>query len=87
MYRGKYKMDFNFSVFYDFQSHHHLRLLLLHVNNIQLQRRSNNFHENEKGFGITTRTNASKNNYKVYITERYSVSLKPLKMPHHFFLP
>ena len=37
------KIDFNFCL-YDFQSHHPLRLLLLRVNYIQLQRGSNNFH-------------------------------------------
>ena len=40
--RGKPKKIF---CLYDFQSNYLLRLLLLHVNYIQLQSKSNNFHE------------------------------------------
>ena len=49
-YRGESKYRPQFSCLYDFQSHHPLRLLLLHVKYIQLQRESNNLH----GFTIKT---------------------------------
>ena len=44
------KINLNFSVSPEFQSHHTLCLLLLRVNYIQLQRKSNNF------YGLTIKT-------------------------------
>ena len=45
---GDLNIDFSLSdlylYLYGFQSHHPLCLLLLHINYIKLQRRSNNFH-------------------------------------------
>ena len=49
-YRGISKNRHQFFNLSDFQSHHPLRLLLLHVNYIQLQTKSNNFH------GLTVKT-------------------------------
>ena len=43
-YRGKSKNRLKFLCLPEFQSHHTLRLLLLRINYIQLQRKSNNFH-------------------------------------------
>ena len=50
-YLSETKNRLQFPCLSEFQSHHHtLCLLLLHVNNIQLQQRSNNFH------GLTIKT-------------------------------
>ena len=78
-YRGESKNRLQFLCLYDFWSHHPLRLLLLHVNYIKLQRGSINFYgltiKNEKDFGIATRTNASKNNHDVCSLTRLSRAL------------
>ena len=50
MYHGKSKNRLEFLCLPEFQSHYILRLLLLRVNYIQLQRKSNNFH------GLTIKT-------------------------------
>ena len=44
-YRGESKNRHKFLFLPEFQSHHTLRLLLWRINYIQLQRKSNNFHE------------------------------------------
>ena len=49
-YLSETKNRLQFPCLSEFQSHHHTLCLLLHVNNIQLQRRSNNFH------GLTIKT-------------------------------
>ena len=49
-YCGKSKIRLKFLCLPEFQSYHTLRLLLLRVNYIQLQRKSNNFH------GLTIKT-------------------------------
>ena len=50
----------------EFQPHHTLRLLLLYVNYIQLQRKSNDFHGSTiKTKRIETRSNTSTRNYDV----------------------
>ena len=59
----------------EFQSHNTLHLLLLRVNFIQLQRKSNNFHrltfKTQKDFEIESGPNTSTSNYDVCIAERY----------------
>ena len=44
-YRGKSKNRLKFLCLPEFQSHHTLRLQILRVNYIQLQRKINKFHE------------------------------------------
>ena len=60
-YRRKSKNRHKFLCLPEFQSHNTLRLLLLHVNYIQLQRKNNNFHALtiKKNFEIETRSNPS----------------------------
>ena len=55
-YRGESKIDFDFTVCATFQSNHTLRLLYLHVNSIQSQKK--NFHQ-----GKTFETNKSGSNH------------------------
>ena len=61
------KIDFDFSVCLTFKSHYPLRLLLLNVNYIQPQRRSNNIQEltnkMKKDVGIENRTKTRTNNW------------------------
>ena len=49
-YRGESKNRLRFFCLFDFQSHHPLRSLILHINYILWGRRSNNFH------GLTIKT-------------------------------
>ena len=59
-YQGKSKNRLAFFCQSHFQSHRHLRILLVHVKYIQLQRKSNSFYgltiKNEKDSGIDIRT-------------------------------
>ena len=75
-YRGESNNRLQFFCLPDFQSHLPLRLLLSHVNEIQLKRRSNNFHgltiKMKRFRGLEPVKYKIENNYDVCIlTEHY----------------